>query len=49
MEFSQEKLSGTNDLVPQITSIDPDERKLARKLRIERRLEAIRRQVFNFL
>lgn len=28
---------------PQVTSSDPNERKLARKLRIERRLEAIRK------
>ncbi|KAK5641763.1 hypothetical protein RI129_010310 [Pyrocoelia pectoralis] len=32
------------DREPQVTSSDPKERKLARQLRIERRLEAIRRQ-----
>lgn len=43
MEDSQENVHSEENVEPQVTSNDPNERKLARKLRIQRRLEAIRR------
>lgn len=43
MENSEETSNLEEEIEPQITSNDPNERKLARRLRIERRLEAIRK------
>ncbi|KAL3272766.1 hypothetical protein HHI36_014227 [Cryptolaemus montrouzieri] len=43
-EISQQISENLVELEPQVTSPDPNERKLARRLRIERRLEALRRQ-----
>lgn len=46
LEQPEEELEKTEPLV---TSYDPNERKLARRLRIERRLEAIKRYAsYNF-
>lgn len=42
-EISQQISEALIELEPQVTSPDPNERKLARRLRIERRLEALRR------
>lgn len=44
MDESEEVIEGiVEDEEPQVTSTDPNERKLARRMRIERRLEAIRK------
>lgn len=45
-ETETDILNDDDDVEPQVTSSDPNERKMARKLRIERRLEAIRKYVF---
>lgn len=42
-EAEADILKDMDDVEPQVTSSDPTERKLARRMRIERRLEAIRK------
>ncbi|KAK9885399.1 hypothetical protein WA026_010894 [Henosepilachna vigintioctopunctata] len=45
MDESSQQISGEfEELEPQVTSTDPNERKLARRLRIERRIQALKRQ-----
>lgn len=44
-DLDEQIAESLQEVEPQVTSSDPGERKLARKLRIERRLEAIRRQL----
>nr|CAD7447164.1 unnamed protein product [Timema bartmani] len=49
MEENSQNHNINEETEPQATSFDPNERKLARRLRIQRRAEALRRCICNFI